>query len=226
MKISIGILGISGRMGKALSNLIVKDPILELVGGVRKEGSDDLQQSISSLASKADVIIDFSSPSALCYLLKASGLYKKPLIIGTTGYSPEQLTEIKNASKSIPILQSFNFSLGIAICNALTKSASQKAIGLFNIEISETHHINKKDRPSGTALILKKATNDDNTKIRSFRRGNVIGKHRVCFYSDEEKFEISHEALSRDVFARGAIACAKYIIHKPPKLYSIEDIFS
>lgn len=213
-------------MGRALSDLIIKDSTLELVGGVRNKGSDNLQQSISTLASNADVIIDFSSPCALDYLLEAAKLYKKPLIIGTTSYSPEQLTQIKNASKSIPILQSFNFSLGIAICKALTISASQKAVGLFNIEISETHHVNKKDRPSGTALILKKATNNDTTLIRSFRRGSVVGKHRVSFSSAEEKFEISHEALSRDVFAKGAITCAKYIINKPPKLYSIEDIFS
>lgn len=224
MNISVGIVGISGRMGEALSELITKDPALELVGGVRKEGSKDLEKSIFSLASKSDVIIDFSFPTALKDILKASTFYKKPLIIGTTGYSQEELGEIKKASNSIAILQSFNFSLGIAICKALTKLASKKAFGLFDIEISETHHVNKKDKPSGTALILKDAIGHE-VKIRSFRKGLVVGKHKVSFSSDEEKFEISHEALSRNVFAKGAIACAKFIINKPPKLYSIEDIF-
>ena len=225
MKIHIGIVGISGRMGNTLSELIEKDSDLELVGGVRKEGNNDFQNSISSLASSVDVIIDFSSPSALSDILKADSLYKKPLIIGTTGYSSEQLNEIKKAADSIPILLSFNFSLGIAICKALVKVASKKAKGHFNIEISETHHSNKKDKPSGTSLILKEAANE-NTKIRSYRRGNVIGKHQVFFSAAEEKFEICHEALSRDVFAKGALTCAKYMINKPPKLYSIEDIFS
>lgn len=225
MKTYVGIVGISGRMGKVLCDQIEKEPGMELVGGVRKDETDKLKNAISSLANKVDVIIDFSSPDALSALLEANALYKKPLVIGTTGYSNDQLNEIKRASASIPILFSFNFSLGIAICKTLVKNASEKAKGYFNIEISETHHINKKDRPSGTSLILKEAANSD-VKIRSYRKGTVIGKHRVSFSSGEEKFEISHEAFSRDVFAKGAIACAKYMINKPPKLYSIEDLFS
>ena len=100
MKIYVGIVGISGRMGNTLSELIEKDSDLELVGGVRKEGNNNIQSSISSLASRVDIIIDFSSPSALSDILKAASLYKKPLIIGTSGYSSEQLNEIKKEGQS------------------------------------------------------------------------------------------------------------------------------
>ena len=228
MVISLGIIGIAGRMGKALSKLILKDNSLELLGGIRKSDMENpesmfLKENTFSLMQKCDVILDFSSPNALDNILKAASIYSKPLVIGTTGYTTDQLQQIKEKAQSIPILMGSNFSIGIAICKLLASTATEYTPETFNTIIEETHHIHKKDKPSGTALALKTALKTE-TPIISHRKGSVVGKHKIIFSSSEETFEISHEAHTRDVFAKGAILCAKYLYNqKKPGLYSIED---
>ena len=227
MVLAIGIVGISGKMGQALCELISKDKNLELIGGIRKTSDchdKKIKSCIFSLVNKADVIIDFSSKEVLENILEAAKKYSKPLIIGTTGYASKQLKQIERYSKKIPILYSSNFSLGIAILKTLIKLADEKSEDNFNIKIIESHHKNKKDKPSGTAIMLANHLKNK-VSIRSYRRGNIVGKHKISFLSEEEKFEISHEAFSRNVFAKGALKCAKFIYRKEPKLYSIEDIF-
>ena len=230
MVLSLGIIGISGRMGQAVSKLISKDSSFVLIGGVRKnpkENSDSLSKDILSLAKKSDLLIDFSSPEALANVLKGAQKHKKPLLIGTTGYSKKQLSDIAKASQDIPILLSYNFSLGIALCQMLIKLSSDK-LNDFSIEITETHHQNKKDKPSGTALMLAedifKKTKKETT-INSIRSGDVIGKHVLSFFNNEEKIEISHEAFSREIFAKGALFCSKFLANKKAGLYSMADIF-
>jgi 4-hydroxy-tetrahydrodipicolinate reductase len=213
-------------MGKALCDIISKDNSLELIGGIRKTNTTqtDIGIDISSLMKKSDIVIDFSSPDSLQDILKSAQKYNKPIVIGTTGYSKEQLHQIKLASKNTPILLSSNFSLGIAICKMISSLAFNKANKKFDIKIEETHHINKKDSPSGTAIMLQEQLSKD-IPIISKREKDVIGEHKIIFSSKEEMFEIKHTAFSRDVFAKGAILCTKYLYGKKPNLYSIDDIF-
>lgn len=224
MVISLGIIGISGRMGESLTKIILEDSSLELIGGVRNGNKQDLEESIFALAQKCDVLIDFSSPDSLKNILQAADKTSKPLVIGTTGYTKNQLSEMKRQSKKSPILFSPNFSIGIALCKQLLKDLDNYAPPTFNTEIEETHHINKKDKPSGTAILLKNVfKNGNDIPITSYRKNNVIGQHKVILSSPEEEIELKHTAKTRDIFAKGAILCAKYIYKKPPGLYSIEN---
>jgi len=228
-KLALGIIGISGKMGKTLYSIISHDPHLIFIGGVRQNNLENtIEKSIFSLAERADVIIDFSSSISLENILKACLKYNKPIVIGTTGYTEKQKLLIKEFSKKIPIMYNSNFSIGIAICKNIIKQATIFAKNIFEIDISETHHLQKKDAPSGTALSIS-----DNIKeivkkeipINSYRIKKEVGTHKVSFYNDEEEFEITHKAKKRISFAKGAIYSAKYIHNKKPSLYSFEEIF-
>lgn len=231
MVLSIGISGISGKMGQALCELISKDPSLELIGGVRRtteNGPDNFKSNLLTLVEKADILIDFSSFEILEELLFAVEKYSKPIVIGTTGLLPSHLDLLKKCAKQVAILYSPNFSPGVALCKKIIKMAPQALKDYFKISILETHHKKKKDKPSGTALMLKEIIEKDrniSVPIRSIRRGEVVGKHKIIYTSDEEKLEINHEAFSRNTFAKGALIAAKFLVAKKPGLYSIEDIF-
>lgn len=230
-KINIGIIGISGKMGTALSNLISKDKSLYLIGGVRKKSTIEnstFSKNIQKLAKEADVLIDFSSSSILNKLLQVAEKYKTPLIIGTTGYNKKDFLNIKKFSKKIPILYSSNFSLGMQICKKLLKIATEKALKFFKIKIEESHHKTKKDSPSGTALCLEKIIFDllkKKTPISSKREDQIIGEHNITFSNPYEEFEIKHKAKSRLAFASYVLLSAKFIYKKPANLYRLEDIF-
>jgi len=192
-----------------------------------------------------DIIIDCSQASAVDSIIKFAINKQKPIIICTTALYESTKNLIKQAAKTIPVLESANMSLGINLIVKLVKiAAAALQDSNFDIEITEKHHNKKIDAPSGTAVLLKNSITsiinnlepvyDRSNKlerrklheigIQSIRGGNIIGDHTVLFAGQDETIEISHNAISRDVFARGAIKAAKFISTKPAGLYSMNDL--
>ena len=210
--------GASGKMGTKVSNLIKNDIFLV-------ECNDDISCS--------DLVIDFSQPSSTKKILKKCVTAKKPIIIGTTGFSNDDLKEIREASNSIPIVLAANMSKGIIYLKKSIASFIQNNQDKLKCFIEETHHLDKVDKPSGTAIELKEfiTEHDDSNfiqeiNIKSNRVGNIFGTHKILFCSDNGIVCFSHEALSRNIFAEGAIICAKSIDFHKPSLYSFEDVIN
>ena len=241
--------GCFGRMGNAVREIIRDSADMGIVAGVDIiEGTADfpVYNNISEVKEAADVIIDFSSPKALSSLLEYATSKNVPIVLCTTGFSEEQLADIKAASKKVAILRSANMSLGINTMVKLLKTATEiLASNGYDIEIVERHHNQKKDAPSGTALLLADAINDtaegryDYVYDRSGRReirpkneigisavrgGSIVGDHDVIFAGLDEVIEISHRAYSRSVFAKGAVSAAKYLAGKPAGMYDMGDV--
>jgi 4-hydroxy-tetrahydrodipicolinate reductase len=198
--IKIALIGAEGKLGKAISALYPVIPV---------------SRSTSRTSLDCDLIIDVSSPTALQENLTA----QKPMVIGTTGHA--DLTPILKAAEKLPIFYSPNFSLGAAILNKLASWVGQHFPA--DIDLLETHHTEKKDTPSGTALQIAK--NLPKAKIHSIRSGKVIGEHTVIFNNAEEKLTLSHQVHTREAFARGAIAAAQFLFGKPPGLYGMDNLF-
>ena len=216
--IKVTINGASGKMGTIVSNLIKNDNFLV-------ESSDDISFS--------DLVIDFSHPSSTKKILKKCAAAKKPIIIGTTGFSNDDLKEIRDVSNSIPIVLAANMSKGIFYLKKSIASFIQNNQDKLKCFIEETHHFDKVDKPSGTAIELKEfiTKHDDSNfiqeiNIKSNRVGNIFGTHKILFCSDNGIVCFSHEALSRNIFAEGAIICAKSIDFHKPNLYSFEDVIN
>jgi 4-hydroxy-tetrahydrodipicolinate reductase len=151
------------------------------------------------------------------------------LVIGTTGQSKEQRRIIEETVQSVPIVFASNFSIGVNVLFWLTRKAAEQLGSDFDAEIVETHHKMKKDAPSGTAKtlaeVLKAAKKTQaEIPIQSIREGDVVGEHTVIFNGPAEHLELSHRAASREIFARGALRAAKWIIGRPPGLYSMQDV--
>lgn len=206
----IFLFGSSGKMGKEISNLLIQRKCFELVDKIEK----------------SDVIIDFTNQETFSKNLDMAIKNKKPFISGTTGLNEKQFKAIEKAAEKIPVLWSSNMSLGVCILNQMLKNL--KSIGEYDFYIEETHHSQKKDSPSGTALTiqknLEKAIGKKVKEVISLRGGGVFGQHRVVALGPEETLLIQHDALNRTVFARGAIVCAKWILDKKPGNYSVEDV--
>ena len=181
----------------------------------------------------ADVLIDFSRPSSTLNILEDCLEHNIPMVIGTTGFNQDELSIIKEASKKIPILLAFNMSKGIYIIKKSIQDFLESNNNKLNCTIEEVHHTEKADSPSGTALELKKvieiadiAKNISSLSIESKRVKGIFGIHKVIFSSDSDYIEFKHEALSRKVFAEGAIEISKLISSKSPKMYELEDFFN
>lgn len=186
-----------------------------------------------------DLVIDFTTPAATRAHIAAAIQHQKPLVIGTTGLSADDLILIQDASKTCPILYSANMSVGINLLAALVEQASARLGENFDIEIMETHHRNKVDAPSGTALLLGRATGREAENLdRSGKRGtgtigyavqrggDVIGEHSVNFFGPGERLELSHRAHDRSLFAKGALRAAQWLKDQPNGLYSMRDVLS
>ena len=217
------LVGAAGRMGKTIIDLAKNDPNIEIVAQC------DLGDAIEPPMKESDVVIDFSHPEAIEEICRAALQVQRPLVIGTTGHSAEQRSAIERAARSVPIVFASNFSAGVNVLFALARNAAETLGGEFNVEIVETHHKMKKDAPSGTAKtlsqILRTARKTEHeVPIQSIREGDVVGEHTVIFNGLGERLELTHRAASREIFARGALRAAKWILGKPPKLYSMQDV--
>jgi 4-hydroxy-tetrahydrodipicolinate reductase len=231
--IRIAIFGASGRMGKALVRLCKNDVRLHLVVAITGRhvlpvDADCVVLSVSQLEQlpDCDVLIDFSQPEVFDKVINVCLTREITLISGTTGISDAQRVELAELAKFVPVLWASNFSVGVAVLNDLVERAA-KALSNWNIEITETHHIHKKDAPSGTALTLGKAVLAGAGKTPSYsshREGEIIGDHTVQLSSTGEFIQLRHNALDRDIFAAGALEAAVRIYQKPMGLYQFSDL--
>ncbi len=235
--------GACGRMGREIVRLVnsgFEDSVL--AAAVDKFGSGDILTSIEDVTADADVIVDFSNPSALPGLLSYAQEKRIPLVIATTGYSEEELAEIRKASASIPVFLSFNMSLGIALLVRMAKQAAS-VFKNADVEIVEIHHNRKLDAPSGTALMLAEAVKEvrpdaefvygrsgshrrekNEIGIHSLRMGNITGEHDVIISTDTQTITLKHEVHDRSLLAEGALSAAAFLTGRPAGMYSMEDI--
>ena len=242
---------IHGKMGQVITRLVSEDNECEIVAGFDVNDSIENTYPVftnpDEFTGDADVIIDFSHPSALTTVLNYCKKRKLPVILATTGYTDEQKKEFTEASKEIPVFFSANMSLGINLIIALAKKATKLLEGNFDIEIVERHHNQKIDAPSGTALAIADAIDEtlsypaeyvyDRHAVRRKRKpteigihavrgGTIVGDHEVIFAGTDEVIELKHSAHSKEVFAVGAIKAAKFMSDKPAGMYSMNDLIS
>jgi 4-hydroxy-tetrahydrodipicolinate reductase len=249
------IAGAAGRMGKALIDAASIDAGMKVVAGTERadvsRGPTPFPVEADPMAAAAigaDVWIDFTTPAAtlnaLPHLAQA-GI--KAAVLGATGFTPEQQEQVNAAAAKLAIVQSGNFSLGVALLCALVERAAASLDQAWDIEILETHHRHKQDAPSGTALMLGKAAavgrgqtlsdlqlpphfgqsgprQEGGIGFAVVRGGGVIGAHSAMFASAHETLTLSHEALDRGVFASGALAAARWVHQRPAGLYGIRDV--
>lgn len=242
--VKIIISGIAGRMGKRIGELASTNQEFEIIGGLEAAESQavgkdigevlgignigkKVQSVFSNLGAAGGVLIEFTMPKVTMAHLEEARRKKIPMVIGTTGLSPEQSEEIHKASKEIPIVFSPNMSIG---ANLMFKVAEQVARLLGNdyaAEIVEIHHDKKKDAPSGTAKRLGEAVANAKGKvppIHSIRLGDIVGDHTVIFAGNGERIELTHRAHSRDAFAKGALDAAKFLTTRNAGLYRMHDV--
>ena len=245
--IKVLINGINGRMGQEVLKSVNNSKDFKVCCGVDKIESSSpfpIYNNINLIKEKPDVIIDFSIPEASMNILKFAKENNIPIVIATTGFSDKELSIIDEYSKSIPIFRSGNMSYEINImADIVAKLATQ--LQDSDIEIIETHHRNKVDSPSGTALILADSINRalNNKKdyqynrhdirqprpkneigIHSIRGGTEVGKHTVIFLGNNESFELTHTVTSRSIFAQGALKAAKFLIKQNNGLYNMKNL--
>lgn len=207
-KVKLLLIGADGKIGKSIQAVAKEEyPFFEIISF--KSQNHCLP----------DVIVDFSSPQGTLDAIALAEQVKKPLVSGTTALGQRHFEQMQKASKQIPILHSPNFSLGISLLFFLLEKL--KSLSTTSIEIQETHHVEKKDSPSGTALALQKVL--PSASISSKRIEQVVGEHEVIFHFPYEELHIKHIAHSRMAFARGALTAATLLLDKPAGLYSLQD---
>lgn len=237
--------GINGKMGHVLLEEINKLDNMTVAAGVSNSSSElniPVYTDPKDIKEDIDVIIDFSTVEGSLNILKYASNKKIPTVIATTGFNKEEQNKILEYSKTIPVFQSSNMSFEINImCDMVAKLAKQ--LTNSDIEIVETHHRNKVDAPSGTALMLANSINENNEYdymydrhsvkqkrkdkeigIHSIRGGTEVGKHTVYFFGDNESFEITHTVNSRSIFAKGAIKAALFLVNKKDGFYNMKDL--
>jgi 4-hydroxy-tetrahydrodipicolinate reductase len=237
-------------MGQVIENCIAERDDCQIVAGfdikAEPERAYPVYTDFSACTEKADVIIDFSHPASLDGLLDYALAHKMPLIIATTGYTPEQTEKIQAAAKQIPVFFSFNMSLGVNLLAELAKKAAAFLGDQFDIEIIEKHHNRKLDAPSGTALMLadeintvlnephsymydrhsvRRKRDKNEIGISSVRGGTIVGEHEIIFAGRDEIIELKHTAMSREIFAVGAVNAAVYMADQLlPRIYTMSDL--
>lgn len=247
----IVITGACGKMGRVINDIVNTRDDCEITAGIDIAGEQyagfPVYKKLFDLPEKPDVIIDFSHPSLLDELLDYCKINNVPVVIATTGYTDEQIKQIKTAAGQIPVFFTFNMSLGINLLVDLAKRATKVLGDQFDIEIVEKHHNQKLDAPSGTALALadsmKEVLEDDyfyrydrsqlrqkrdpkEIGISAVRGGTIVGEHEVIFAGEDEVIEFKHTAHSKAVFAKGAVEAAKFLAGKPAGMYDMRDVIA
>ena len=252
----IAVIGAAGRMGREVVRATLGNESFELVGGVVEPGSEELGSDLGKLSGagrigvaatedppdNAEALIEFTTPEATVEHLA----YRRPVVIGTTGLSEEQLTRVEEVARSVPVVLAPNMSVGVSLIREVVRELSEKLDPSYDIEVVEAHHRNKVDAPSGTAFLLAWAAAEGRGRdldevavygregraprkegeigIHALRGGAVVGEHRVIFYGSGEEVEVTHRALSRRTFAEGAIRAASFVATAEPGLYSMRDV--
>jgi 4-hydroxy-tetrahydrodipicolinate reductase len=217
------LVGANGRMGRAIIEAVKTQPNFSIAS--RCQRGDVFEEKMENV----DVVIDVSHPDATEKLCAACTKSVVPLVIGTTGHSAGQRRTIEEAARALPIVSASNFSIGVNVLFALTDTAGRVLGSAFNPEIIESHHRLKKDAPSGTAKtiaqILRTARGtSEEIPIQSIREGDLVGEHTVIFKGEGERLELTHRAESREIFARGALRAARWVVDKPAGLHSMQDV--
>lgn len=242
--------GCNGAMGQTITRLLKEDKAAQIVAGIDARNTIDngypVFQSLGQCHIEADVIIDFSTATAVDSLLDHAIARRLPVVLCTTGLSEEQLKKVKMSSGMIPILKSANMSLGINMLMKLLQDVVKRLEPAgFDVEIVEKHHNQKMDAPSGTALALADSINEamdgqyeyiyDRSRerkkrekkelgISAVRGGTIVGEHEVIFAGTDEVIEFKHTAYSKAVFAQGAISAAKFLAGRRAGLYDMSDV--
>lgn len=241
--------GCNGHMGKVICSVVAARNDCEIVAGIDLNTQSDagfpVYASINDCKEKADVIIDFSHPSALDSVLAYSLRTKTPIVIAATGYSEQQKKQIADAAKETAVFFTYNMSLGINLLVELAQKATKVLGNEFDIEIVEKHHNQKIDAPSGTALMLADAISqahdevlkyeyDRHSKrekrskneigIHAVRGGTIVGEHEVIFAGRDEIITLSHSARSKEVFAVGAVNAAVFMTEKKNGMFTMKEL--
>jgi 4-hydroxy-tetrahydrodipicolinate reductase len=222
--IKICVSGAKGKMGQRIIELAKEDKAFEVVGEF------DLGDDARSAITPCDCLIEFTSPKATIEHLEICMELKKPVVIGTTGFSDEEKGEIAEAAKHIPVVFSPNMSVGVNLLFKMVHDAAKILGSGYAVQIVEAHHEEKKDAPSGTAKemarLVKEARHNIDVPIDSIREGEIVGEHTITFDSELDTIEITHSAKTRDIFARGALTAAKFAAGKHAGLYSMKDVLA
>lgn len=248
LKIAVG--GARGQMGQAVIEAVAADPAFMLVGGFGRCGvaGDGLVDAETALAA-ADVVLDFTTGTAAAALAETCAARGGPaLVIGSTGFEPIDLVGIAEAARKIPIVRAGNFSLGVnMLVGLVAKAASALPPEAWDIEVFEAHHRRKIDAPSGTALMLGEAAAAGRGVLLSsverrerngvtgeraigeigfsvLRGGGIVGEHSAVFAAEDEILTLSHSALNRSMFARGALTAARWVAGRKPGEYDMQDV--
>ncbi|PKN11259.1 MAG: 4-hydroxy-tetrahydrodipicolinate reductase [Deltaproteobacteria bacterium HGW-Deltaproteobacteria-4] len=206
-----------------------------------------ITDSLASALSSADLLIDFTFPEVTLENIKVCAALGKGIVIGSTGFTPAQRDEVKKFAAQIPVVLAPNMSVGVNLCFKLLKDVAATLGDDFDVEIVELHHNKKKDSPSGTAVrmgeVVAEALGRDYNQVANFHRegmcgerskeeigmqtvrgGDIVGEHTVYFIGMGERIEITHRAMSRDMFARGAVRAAGWLGGKPSGFYDMQDV--
>ena len=257
------VIGIAGRMGKTIAGCIEDTEGVELGGGTEQSGSPHIGKDIGDVAdignkgvavsddlaaalATCDSVIDFTTPESSMETLKVCAEKGKAVVVGTTGFSPEQRDEIEQIGKTIPCVVAPNMSIGVNVLFKLVADAAKVLGDAYDVEIVEAHHKFKKDAPSGTAVRISEIVADSLGRnleevgvygrkgiavrtpkeigIHTLRAGDIIGEHRVLFGGMGENFEVFHRAQSRETFARGSVRAAQWILNQPSAVYDMQDV--
>jgi 4-hydroxy-tetrahydrodipicolinate reductase len=256
--------GASGRMGSRITALAGEYPELTLTGAFERKGHGaigkdagftagisetgvKLSDRLEDIIENSDVIIDFTTPDLTKENIRLSSKYRKAMVIGTTGFSRDDMQEMEGTMGNIPCVMASNMSTGVNVLLRVLKDIARVLGDEYDMEIIEAHHRLKKDAPSGTALKMAQALADatnrsldevavyarkglvgERTKkeigIQTIRAGDIVGEHTVIFGGLGERIEITHKASSRDTFARGALRAALWVSGKPAGLYDMQDV--
>ncbi len=226
----------AGKMGEAIAQKFAQSDLMSLVGYYEHPGSEIIGQMRHGLEvepdtnviehNRADVFVDFTQPDASMLHFRWATELGKPIVVGTTGLSKNQLEEVRIGATRIPCLFAPNLSLGINLLYDLAAQAARALPPIYDIDIIEMHHRHKLDAPSGTALQLGRVIANERGKppsIHAVRAGEIVGHHKLVFSGPGERIELTHEAFSRAAFAMGVVQAVKFLFGRAPGLYFVGD---
>ncbi len=233
--IKLGVSGVCGRMGRRILEISSCDKDFEIMLALERKGIPQIGRELGKVKISSnpdgmfliDVFVDFSVPEASIANLEYAVKYNKALVLGTTGLTEDQVSKVRRASDSIPLVYSPNMSIGVNVLFSVLADISRKLGRDYKAEIVEAHHEGKKDAPSGTAKKMQEviaASGLSNPPAHSVRLGDIVGDHTVIFCGNSERIEIKHQAHTRDLFALGALKAAKWVAGQKPGLYSMKDV--